>query len=249
MTRRRAYLLLVLWMLAIQVAMVAQAPPALRILLVAPILYMPGRLALGCFDIRQSPLDRSLSSLLLSIAILMMCGLTLHLVQALTPTGWLIATGVVTALLLAHGGAAGIVPPRTVPSFQPALVGQVVLALALGVVALRATLRDARDDRPFEVLEMWLTPDATGRLQLGIHNGERVDKTLALEIRGEGRIVEDRRTLILSGHSTLLRPVDIVAVPEKPEAITAVLYAKDNTIARRVKVVIGARRSAELNTP
>ena len=249
MTRRTALVALAFWTLAVHVAMVGQAPPALRLLLAAPVLYMPGRLTLGCFNIRQPPLDRGLSSLLLSIGILIMCGLALHLAQALTPAGWLIGVGVVTALLIAFGGGADIEPPRSIPSLQPALVGQVVVALALAGPAFRATLHDARVDRPFEVLEMWLVKDAaTGRLQLGIHNGESADKTLALEIRGEGRIVEDRRTLTVRGNSTMLHPVDVVAVPEKPEAITAVLYAKNDTIARRVKVLVGAKQSADLDS-
>ncbi|MCC2114017.1 MAG: hypothetical protein KDJ16_18430 [Hyphomicrobiales bacterium] len=244
MSRRYAFAAFLLWLAAIYVAMVMSAPTAIRAILAAPILYAPGRLALGCLGIRQTPLDRLFSSLVLSIAILILCGLTLHMIDALTTNGWLAGIGVVVLSLCLLDGARDIAAPRLSAFIRPLAVAQILVAAVLGVAAFRTTFQDARADRPFDVLELWLVADpAAGGLRLGIHNGDKEPRRVLFEVRGQGRIIEGRRAVTVAGNATFQQTIDVAADPEKPEGVTAVLYTSSDTIARRVRVVVGAKPS------
>lgn len=242
--------LVLLWAAAVWASAWADMPALLRACLVIPVLsYCPGWLLLRALRLRVRGLEAQLLSIALSWAVLIACGFALHPFDALSESGWLIATGGVMVVLALVAPADGVRRPPAALS-RPGL--DVVAAagftvaggLALGAIGLAAW--QAEKDRPFEILELWMLPgDGSGEVQVGFHNGDPQERIVRLEVRGEGKFALAEAPMVLAPGQTVIRKFPFPpAQTGKPARIEAVLFDQNNRMLRRTHLGAGAARQA-----
>lgn len=232
------------WIAAVWAAAQAELSPVLRACLVLPVLsFFPGYLLLRVLRIRVGVVDTFPYAIALSWAILIACGFVLYVLQSLSEEGWLTATGATMVVLAVAAAIPGPAPQLSTPLPRIdglAVAGFAVAAgLAFGAVGL--AVWQARNDRPFEILEFWMVEGSKPReLLIGMRNGDLEERHVRLEVRGAGRLIHSEPPIVLARDQTVQR---IVQVPLRDighaERISALLLGEGDRVLRQTHMTIG----------
>lgn len=238
--------LVLLWMAVVWASSWAGIPAGLRACLVIPVLfYCPGWLLLRALRIELHGIEALLFSIALSWTLIIACGFALHPFGALSEMGWLMATGgvMVALAVVAPVGMAKRRPlVNTVARMDVLAVAGFAVASVLTIGSIELAAWQARNDRPFEILELWMTTgDSPGEVQVGFRNGDLQERTVRLEVRGEQGLIDAEAPMVLAPGQTVTRIFTISPMAaHAPERIEALLFDKENRILRRTHVTVGS---------
>jgi len=221
--------------------------PAIRTVLALPlIVFLPGHAVLAAaLPTQVTGLPRFVFSVGLSLAIVVLSGLGLHFLSAMTRPGWVWALSAITAMGYAvafvRHFSAGTPSPWSFSfawnvslrdaSFYSGSLAAVTLAFMLAVTA-------DPQHQEFHFTEFWMTPDRTdeiGAVNIGIRNVEANATSYDLELMLDDRIIAAWRDVHLKKGETWAQDIDLPS-PARSQRLEAWLFkAGDHqTVYRRV---------------
>ena len=193
------------------------------------------------------PITRLLMSISLSLALTIVCGLVLHLAQAITATGWVLVLGSLTLINCAI--ADYVQPARSRNGSHPMLPflaacckpgRALVLMAAAGLITILATalaIHDASSQHTFRYTELWMIPagsDLAGTVSLGLRNNEAVAADYRVELMIDNRLVEAWNSIKLAPGQTWQANFDRIGIDRFPRAEAwAYKAGSDRSIYRR----------------
>jgi uncharacterized membrane protein len=245
--RSASYLVLIGAVGAYLILLFFASEPAIRTVLALPlIVFLPGHAVLAAaLPTQVTGLPRFVFSVGLSLAIVVLSGLGLHFLSALTRPGWVWALSAITAtgyaVAFVRHFADGTSPqwslsfhlnvaPRDASFYFGSLV-------AVMVAFLLAATAD-RQNQEFHFTEFWMVPDRTneiGTVNIGIRNVEANAASYDLELMLDKGIIAAWRDVRLKKGETWTQIIDLPS-PARSRRIEAWLFrAGDHqTVYRRV---------------
>ena len=182
-----------------------------------------------------------MGSVVVSLSEIILLGFFLYYIGGLGPLGWTISLAALMGTLLL------IKPLRTgrlvaflalLPRLPNRVFAYFACAMLLSGLALAIAIKDARMDRPYEILQLWIVPMPADSVTIGITNGEDADRDFRLDVRGEGRIIEALENLEVNGNSTYTVSIKTGLDVAKQERVQAVLSDRTGRVLRRVSTTI-----------
>ena len=198
-----------------------EANPVLRLLFAAPLIFfLPGHAVMAA-ALPSAPrgLDRIVFSAGLSLAIVVLGGLALNLVSALTREGWYLFLMAVTSAgyslaFWKQGAETGGTPELPTSTWQLSVKDVAVYgaALALVVSALAITTLLGQKYQQAEFTEFWIKPERTteiGTAEIGMRNAEGNTNSYDIELMLGGQTIGAWRNISLKNNESWRRTIDL----------------------------------------
>ena len=238
----RIFVVLILWSGIVIAMVLADMPVPLRIIFVAPIiLFVPGWLTLRIVAVGWTRFEIFVGAVVVSLAEIIFLGFFLHFAGGLGPLGWSLSiTALLAALLL-------IKPARVdrlvgslalLPRLPERVLWYFAGATLLTGLALALAVRDARLDRPYDVLQLWIVRALPDSVTIGIANGDASDRSLRLDVRGESRMIEVLEKVEVKANSTFTSSVKVGSSAAGQERVQAVLSDVEGRVLRTASITI-----------
>jgi uncharacterized membrane protein len=240
-----------LWAVMALVAATSSNSVFLRVIACAPLVFLlPGYALLRALDLAErSVLAWYAIAIGLSVAITIIGGFLLNAVHSLTPIGWALWLGSVTAggaVAEVIGGASRDSPPRAWQLPGGIRVRHVAfMAVAAFVVAEAFAImaRDQYEYRQFHYTEFWMLlsgPERPGMITIGLRNVEASASDFDIEMMLDGRRLAVWRSLPLEPGQTWIKEVNVPIGSGRAEKAEAWLFKSDNRnlVYRKVSVPV-----------
>ncbi|HEX8417477.1 MAG TPA: hypothetical protein VF641_07715, partial [Methylobacterium sp.] len=225
-------------------------PPPLKAVFAAPlVLLLPGLAVMKAASLDgRARLESLALATGLSMALAVVAGLLLHLLDRLTPAGWVVSLGGLTL------AACAIIVTAARSTEGPASDGRLrlgrrqglmVLGSVLLVVAAVALARNgALAHRQYTYTEFWMVPtDSTTRLvTIGIRNAELVPTAYDVDVLADDAIVGRWPSILVPVGETRSSAMTLATTAKAPRRIEARLYrtADRGRVYRKVWVAVPA---------
>lgn len=179
--------------------------PLLNLAAAAPLLfYLPGWAVLRAVDAEPDGwFEKTVLTVTLSMAIVIIAGLALHPTDSITRSGWLVALGAIILVAcmvsLARRRPSASLRPVEVsqarplwPSYRPWHVAIMAAAVVVTAAAVALSIVTAFRHREFYYTQTWIVPKqgAPGQVVLGLRNEEGRDESYAIELLVDHHLVQ-----------------------------------------------------------
>jgi uncharacterized membrane protein len=180
-----------------------QTPPLQFAAAIALVFYLPGFAVLRAIGLRlEGRLESLVLTVVLSLAIVIIAGLTLNLVGAITRPGWLLALGAITLganfIRLTSRGPFTLAPASAEMSgptrrhIRPREIALLACASILAAGAVFLALGIALGHKEFEYAELWIVPnpDDPEAVVVGLRNAQEKTENYVVELHVDRHFVQ-----------------------------------------------------------
>ncbi len=216
------------------------------LLVVAPVLFfLPGLLLVRLLAPRRRlDFETAMGAIGFSIAMVLVTGLLLGSVGALTAIGWFLALTTICLFLFVRSrraignDAASPLAPVTGFSFTPKTIAVAVVVVSLSAGGIAQARYGAVTHRQFTYTELWMLPvDGTAfqTVTVGVRNREQRPTEYRLEIRVDDRAVERWPRFTLADDEERVERIPVPVVAGVSKRIEARLFrdANDRVLYRQ----------------
>jgi uncharacterized membrane protein len=209
--------------------------PVIRMFVVLPLIFfLPGYAILAAaLPEDRKGLPRYILAAGLSLAVVVLGGLVLNLVSALSPWGWLALLCAATAagFLIAcwRNGPAGVsVPPPFAMKWELSIKEAALYsgAFAAVILAFVISTTEGQKFQQAKFTEFWITPDRTeeiGTVEVGMRNAETMSTSYDVELMLDDQMVAAWRNITLQKNESWSQTVDLPG-PSRRHRLEAWLF-------------------------
>jgi hypothetical protein len=233
-----------IWATAVAVAMALSDSTPLRALLGVPMaVLVPGHVLLRAIGIRAASLvEHLVYAVGTSLAVGIGGGFALNAVGSMTPAGWatwFLLFVVAASLIAARRGGVADLPSWPRPSgfrLRHAVALSLAASVATGAFAL--AIRDEAKQQQFKYTELWMLPDESGGLGLGVRSAEARPQRFDLEISLDGRPLAAFRSLEIAPGGAWTRQIPLAMLATPQRAVAKLYRLDDNRLYRQVSALV-----------
>jgi uncharacterized membrane protein len=178
--------------------------PLLDIAAAGPLLfYLPGRAVLRVSRAKlEDKVESTVLSVAISLSVVIVAGLTLHLVGQITRLGWLISLGIIVLAACIvwalvdrrhpSGSFSAARIGRSSAGYRPGDLSVMALALGLAAVGLGLAVAVMLQHRQFYYTQAWIVPNdkAADTVVVGLRNEEGAKESYAIELLVDRHLVQ-----------------------------------------------------------